>query len=99
MKLFIDDIRNPPDQDWIVARSYNEAITILETGIISVVSLDHDLGEEKTGYDIICWIEEKLMTGAWVFVPEIFIHSANPVGRKNILRAYDSILRYMESAK
>lgn len=94
MNLFVDDIRNPPNSDWLIARSYDEAITILDTGLISAISLDHDLGEGKTGYDVICWIEKKIRTNEWVYLPEIYIHTSNPVGRQNMQRAYDSLLNY-----
>lgn len=50
----------------------------------NVLWLDHDLGEDKTGYDIICWIEENDFTGS-IKKPEIIICvSSNPVGRNKI---------------
>lgn len=91
MKLFIDDWRNPPDDTWIVARDYDEAIKCLETGLISEISFDHDLGIGKSGYDIVCWIEMKLFTHEWSFVPKMSVHSMNPVGRKNIEMVINAI--------
>lgn len=84
--LYIDDTRFPEYFHGIgakidVARTYNEAIELLSTSYVDydLISLDHDLGEEKTGYDIAKYIVENQMT-----VPPIAIHSANPVGRFNI---------------
>lgn len=100
MKLFIDDLRYPPNDDWIIARTYDEAIKILETGLVSEISFDHDLGNEnvvseKSGYDIVCWIEQKLFTGEWTFIPKMSVHSMNPVGRRNIQMVIDTINRFM----
>jgi len=96
MKLYIDDWRNPPGDDWIVARNYDEAIKILETGLVSEISFDHDLGELKSGYDIVCWIETKLFTKEWTFVPSMSVHSMNPVGRRNIEMVINAINRFFD---
>lgn len=86
MKVWVDDVRPmPPDFDiWL--RNADAAIRTLRTGGVTHMSLDHDLGEEKTGYDIAKFIEEaaykKLLAPMTVVV-----HSANPVGRKNIMAA------------
>lgn len=86
MKLWLDDVRPmPPDFD-IHAKSSEEAIRILELGGVSFISFDHDLGDpdpKRTGYDVASWIESAAFYGTlaplgWV------VHSANPVGRKNI---------------
>lgn len=45
-KLFLDDIRNPPDQSWVVVRSYNEFVAYIEEhGMPEVISFDHDLAD------------------------------------------------------
>ena len=92
MKLFVDDVRNPPDDTWVVCRTFDEAISHLNNGVTEI-SLDHDLGEDKTGYDIAKYIERlayenKLGRIKWA------IHSANPVGRQNIERALKSAERF-----
>jgi len=92
MKVFLDDIRNPPDSSWNLVRTFSEAIKYLETGKVETISLDHDLGGILTGYDVAVWIEEKVWTGDF-YPPEILIHSANPVGRANIEAAKASIYR------
>lgn len=71
------------------AYTAQEAIDILKTGKVGLISFDHDLGEPEngTGYDVAKWIEEMAHTDPSFMVPEWAIHSANPVGRENIRRA------------
>lgn len=48
LKLYLDDVRTPKSDEWIVVRSYNEfTLQIGVNGIESfeMISLDHDLGE------------------------------------------------------
>ena len=92
IKLWVDDVRDAPDESWMVARNFDVAIFWLAQRGVSVVSLDHDLGEEKTGYDIACAMERWMVEGDYD-PPEIRIHSANPVGRGNMLRAVEAIER------
>jgi hypothetical protein len=42
--LYLDDIRNPPDDTWTVCRTAEEAKALLLTGPVECASLDHDLG-------------------------------------------------------
>jgi hypothetical protein len=47
-RIYLDDIRTPIENDWIVVRSYNEFVDkINEVGLdnIELISLDHDLDE------------------------------------------------------
>ena len=81
--LYVDDIRFPEkwhknEDEITVARTYDEAIQYLGDEY-DVISLDHDLGEEKTGYDIAKYIVENQLK-----IGKVAIHSANPVGRDNI---------------
>ncbi len=86
IKLWVDDQRQPPAGFNAHARSYAEAMDYLESGKVSEISLDHDLGEEKTGYDIAKWIEEKAFYGE---ITRILwsVHSANPVGATQMSQA------------
>jgi hypothetical protein len=83
MKIWVDDIRTPPDETWEWAKTSQEAIDLLE-GICQVgmlwvpleeMSLDHDLGGDDTSRRIVLWMCE---TGVWPV--KIRVHSANPVG-------------------
>ncbi len=48
MKLFIDDIRNAPDDKWIVCRTITEAIRAIRyyRDEITEISLDHDISHQ-----------------------------------------------------
>lgn len=84
MKLFLDDIRNPPDNSWTIARTADVAIEFLKTGAVEEISFDHDLGEKfGTGYDVAAYIEEEVYFGRMT-CPKWGVHSANPVGTANI---------------
>ena len=93
MKLWMDDIRTPPEGFQLWAKDYDDAITLLRTKRVTFVSFDHDLGEGKTGYDVAKWIEQQ---AALRFLPKLewTVHSANPVGRDNIIAAMKSAERY-----
>ena len=93
MKIFLDDIRDAPN-GWVIVRNYADCIKALETGNVTYLSLDHDLGTLETGYDVAVWIEEKVWKGE-LYPPIIEVHSANPVGRKKIDAAIKSIKRAM----
>ena len=46
--IYLDDLRIPLDQEWIVVRNYDEFVdTINKIGLenIGLISLDHDLGD------------------------------------------------------
>lgn len=91
MKLFVDDKRDPPTEAWLIARDYMTAIMALETGLITIISLDHDLGDAKTGYDVICWIEKQVRTNDFIPPKIMTCHSANPVGKTRIEQAIKAI--------
>ncbi|MCR3960677.1 hypothetical protein NUK42_18225 [Aeromonas veronii] len=81
MKLYLDDeIKNPVG--WIRVFWPDEAIALLKTEMVTEISLDHDLGDDDrgTGYDVILWIENEVMTNHFI-PPKIHIHSANVSAR------------------
>lgn len=57
MRLFLDDERFPVQPErWVVVRSVEEAVALLRQTSLSMLeelSLDHDLGTEKTGRDFV----------------------------------------------
>lgn len=59
MKVYLDDER-PTPEGWIGVRWPRDAIQLLETGNVTEISLDHDLGNDEigTGYTVLLWIEE-----------------------------------------
>lgn len=94
MKVFLDDERNPPI-GWILVRWPDEAIKLLQTGRVTDISLDHDLGDDErgTGYDVILWIEERVFTKGFK-PPKIKVHSANSSARKKMELGIRSIERF-----
>lgn len=87
--LYLDDERDPKTpRVWVVVRSYDEFVLVVESrGIPNYVSLDHDLGEGvKTGYDCVKWfVDHCIEKGVVPEAVEVHAHTANPVGRDNML--------------
>ena len=96
MKIWLDDIR-PAPEGWIWSKDSSDFYSIvgaIYNGVVWKISLDHDLGEDSlTGYDLLCEIEKMVAKNPNISLPEFHIHSANPVGRKNMERAIESIKR------
>lgn len=83
-KLWIDDVRDAPDDTWMVARTSHFAMRTIALHKPDVISFDHDLGEEEwTGYDIAKVILNMVYSGM-MKCPDFHVHSANPVGAANI---------------
>lgn len=89
MKIWVDDIRTPPDDTWRWVKTSDEAILLLsnhlklvvdydlDVEVIEIMSLDHDLGGEDTTRPIVLWC-----CGSNWWPIEVVVHSANPVGRE-----------------
>ena len=48
IKIYLDDLRTPVDNDWLVVRNFYEFVNLVnKVGLIniSLISLDHDLGD------------------------------------------------------
>ena len=79
MKIWLDDIRTPP-KGHVWCKNYNEAISILKSEKVSTIDFDHDLGEEKSGYDVAKFIVENNIK-----LNFFKVHSQNLVGKENII--------------
>ena len=87
--IYVDDIRKCPysnDDRFIIftARTYNAAIEVIDycssfKNAEIYIDLDHDLGEEKSGYDIAKYIVENQ-----ILITKYTVHSMNPIGVFNI---------------
>lgn len=101
IKLFVDDIRNPPDDSWVVARTVTEAIRMLATQDVGVVSLDHDIqhGVEVAGCHIAFTCMETFEPVARFIcalassdlqceLATIVLHTANPVGARKMAEIF-----------
>jgi hypothetical protein len=97
IKLYLDDVREAPEEGWIVVRDVESAIKFLKTNKVKELSVDHDLGDDTpyTGYDLLEWLEEEVAHGkSTIRVPEkMKIHSANPAVRTKMKQAIESIQR------
>ena len=108
-RLYLDDVRTPIAEDWIVVRNYDEFVAQIKLnglGNFEVISLDHDLGEgamveyytnvknnymldynnieERTGMDCCRYLVSDSMNEK-IPLPQIYIHSANPIGSANMM--------------
>jgi len=96
-KLFLDDIR-PCPSGFIVARSYNKAVLLIENELPEFISFDHDLGEEKSGYDLAKYVVEYCIDKN-IPIPRYKVHSANPVGAENIRKLLENYSEYFNKQK
>jgi len=103
-RLLIDDERSEDSPNIqrrvnVIARNYWEGVRQLQVnGGWDLLLLDHDLGSyedpndghtEKTGYDIMCFLEEFPQ-----FMPKkIELVTSNPQGRKRMQQVIDAIER------
>lgn len=93
-KLYLDDIRDPPDKSWVVVRSYKEfREIIIERGLPYEMSLDHDLGSFSTGYDTLNWLISNKYD---LRIITIHIHSNNPVGSTNMRALINNWRNFLE---
>jgi len=86
-KLFIDDERDPPiGEFWVTVRNYDDAISYVKShGSPYHISYDHDLGpDSKTGFDIAKTLIDMDLDNEITMSPSYYVHSQNPVGKKNI---------------
>lgn len=94
MKLFIDDVRNPPSDGngWVLYRAINPALRFIRENcnLIDTISLDHDAGDFRRGgkedYIVILDELERLHRRGIINCSHINfrLHSANPVGVANM---------------
>ena len=117
IKLYLDDIRTPNSDEWVVVRNYDELVSNIRLNGLDkyeVISLDHDLGDtaqkeyfnnvspnyqldynnilEKTGLDCAKWLVAESMNSK-IPLPQIYTHSANPIGAANIMGYVNNYLK------
>lgn len=95
-KLFLDDVRDPTEEGYVVARSSIMGVVEItnRNELPEFMSLDHDLGETDNTMKFL-----KELYCIWEMhgsnpeqIPDYVVHSANPIGTENIIA-------YMESWK
>jgi len=90
VKLFVDDQRAAPS-GWLLARSVDEAVSVLRQGDVTDMSLDFDLGD-GTGVDVLDWLKWAVEQGR-VTLPKLEAHSGSPVGRRRLEARIEQLAR------
>ena len=84
LKLWIDDIRTPPDETWDWVFTSDAAIAYMKTWqedsigewfVFDTISFDHDLGGDDTTRPVVIWMIENNIR-----FRHYHVHSANPIG-------------------
>lgn len=85
IKLYLDDLR-PCPPGFLITRTKNGCMDVLENNKVDILSLDHDLGlgMAGTGYDVAMFIVEQGLKTPEIWPREIYLHTDNPVGRQNM---------------
>ena len=107
MKLWLDDVRNPRlfwdahyDDSVVWVTTPEEAIQYLDTGMVTHLSLDNDLGlcEDgitglpRDGYAVAKWLEQRVVEDDLFMPPTVMeAHTANSVAKQKILMAFKQI--------
>jgi hypothetical protein len=103
MKIWLDDVRDAPDDSWICLRTGRAlaGMLLIHQEEIEEISFDHDLGDwdgdvELTGYVWLCQIEAMVENGTLTKIPKLSIHSANPAVYTKMAQAIQSIERMVD---
>ena len=104
MYIYLDDERNPKtDHPWHVVRSVEEFKACLDEWNDSTaltISFDHDLGSadhDTTGFaamKYLCIYLSNQVAPWFLKNVEINVHSANPIGRDNIMNYWKSFYKF-----
>jgi hypothetical protein len=98
-------------KEWDIVRDYDKFVDYINTnGLPDFIAFDHDLGEihyginlwddhtndtEKTGYDCAKFLINYCMDNN-LKLPEFYVHSMNPVGKKNIIEILNNFKKHNE---
>lgn len=91
--IWLDDTREPislledgfyKESDIRICRNYSQFVeAIQKDGLPEIICFDHDLGEEKSGYDCAKFVVDYCIKNK-VKLPQWYIQSMNIVGSMNI---------------
>lgn len=99
MNIFLDDKRETPD-GYIRTYTVEETINLIKTnnGNVNTVSLDNDLGIGfKEGREVMKWIEGQAFNNELLPIPNLIIHSGNPVAKDEMSMARFNAWKYWQS--
>lgn len=91
-------------EDWIILKNHDEFIKfVIKNGMPKLISFDHDLGDEhyikpppykeKTGFETLKWVCNYAINNN-VKLSKMLFHSANVIGRKNMITYYINFKKY-----
>jgi hypothetical protein len=98
--------------EWHIVRTYDEFTQyIINNDLPDFISFDHDLGEisystfwyddtvieEKTGFDCAKFLIEYCIDNN-KDLPDYYVHSMNPVGKKNILSLLSNYSKFRNAS-
>ena len=100
--LWLDDIRDPvkilghvaKNIDIVWAKDYDEFEAAVKDGgfrQFDMISMDHDLGDGRNGLACMRLLTNELAV-EWDPIPQIAIHSMNPVGKSNMIKALEDYI-------
>jgi hypothetical protein len=93
MKIYMDDARDTP-LGWQRTFTVEATIQLLETRMVTHLSLDNDLGEgQPEGYKVLDWLEETVYNDQSFPIPIMTVHSSNAARVQDMTRAIQSILK------
>lgn len=78
--LWVDDERPAPDESWDVAKTADDARSLLQENGYDIVSLDYVLIGWDSGFDVLQWMESRD-----IWPRELHSHSGGSTGRYQIL--------------
>lgn len=97
-------------EEWDIVRDYTSFIRYIEKyDMPDILSFDHDLSlehydyqdeipydqfKEKTGFHCAKWLVEYCIENKVDLPKEIYVHSMNPVGTKNIESIFNTYFKY-----
>lgn len=97
-KLYLDDQifdKETPNrwvlEGYIGASSSDEAKKLVEEkGLPIMIDFDHDLGGDDKATNFLNWLKYWALDRGLTEIPQYKIHSANPVGKNNLISLMES---------
>ena len=87
-KLFLDDLRQPPDMTWTLVRTTDEAIQWIQAnGCPNCISFDFYLANGEDSLPLVKWLITQDQEQQGKFLPPDFtfeLHSNSPAGRAKL---------------
>lgn len=100
MKIWLDDIRPPPDESWTWVKTVLIVKMMIASGNVFEISLDNDLGEgEEEGYKVLDWLEDVFnaiygRSFPKLRMPKVHIHTSNPAAAKRMKVVADRLEKF-----